>query len=216
MSTMTPADLDNPYWEAVREHIKPSFFALDEHSPGQVARPYLGPDYDADPTTLPDRQRLVSQYSWSITDPDSLAFVAKYSDGRLVDPIAGTGYWGSLLGQLGVDVVCYDIAPGDNLWHKSAPLHMLVQVMDGAAAVAQHADRTLLLAWPPYSEPVGDKILTAYPGQRVIFMGEDEGGCTGDENMFALLAKGWVPVARHTPVQWFGLHDEITVYDRRH
>ncbi|MHA7648694.1 hypothetical protein ACX9NE_00985 [Mycobacterium sp. ML4] len=47
--------------------------------------------------------------------------MARYAEGGLVDPMAGTGYWAYLLAQVGVDLVCYDANPGTALttngWH---------------------------------------------------------------------------------------------------
>ena len=77
-----------------------------------------------------------------------------------------------------------------------------------------HPDRTLLLAWPPYDDPIGEKALTAYAGTRVIYIGEMDGGCCGDDAMFQRLATEWREVAEIRPVQWAGLHDWVTVYDR--
>lgn len=199
----------NPYWDAVREHAREGTRPWDD---GLTVGQLFGVDREL--RDIPDRSRFVSEYSWSITDPDTVAFVAAHSGGSIVDPMAGTGYWGSLLEQLGVDVACYDLNPGDSPWHRSAPLHMLVQKMDGAEAVRKHPDRTLLLSWPPYKEATGVRILAAYSGNRVIFIGEEGGGCTGDANLHAYLEKRWTRVARHRPVQWFGMHDQVIVYER--
>lgn len=156
----------------------------------------------------------MKRYSWTITDPATVAFVAEHSRGRMVDPMAGTGWWGWLLAQVGVDVVSYDLEPGGNHWHEGQPLHADVRALDGVEAVVLHSDRTLFLAWPPYDKPTGVDILRAYRGDRAVVIGEGEGGCTGDDALFAELRRRWTEVASHTPVQWFGLHDVVTVYDR--
>ena len=202
----------NPYWDEVREHIGDDPF----YGPcvGRIGLEVLK-DPDAFAKGL-HRDDFVSKYAWSITDPISVAFVAEHAVGGLVDPMAGSGYWAYVLGQLDVDVVCYDIAPGSNPWHRDIELWVPIETLDGAEAVAKHPDRTLLLAWPPYSVDVGARILRAYQGQRVIFIGEDDGGCTGDEDMHEMLNTGWHQIACHRPIQWWGLHDRITVFERLH
>jgi hypothetical protein len=165
---------------------------------------------------FPNRQSLVRKYCWTIPDPDTVAFVAKHAQGGLVDSMAGTDYWAYLLAQVGVDVVCYDLNPGTALvtngWHGE-DLYAEVRAKDGAEAVALHPDRTLFLSWPPFAQDVGTRILRAYQGKRVICIGEEEGH-TGDEKLRLTLETDWTEVDSHQPVQWWGVHDRVSVYER--
>jgi hypothetical protein len=166
---------------------------------------------------FPNRQLLIRRYCWTIPDPDTVTFVAKHAQRGLVDPIAGTGYWAYLLAQVGVDVVCYDLNPGTALhtngWHGE-DLYAEICAMDCAEAVAQHPDRTLFLSWPPYAQDVGARVLTAYRGKRVIYIGEGQGGGTGDDEMHLILDRDWTEVDSCQPVQWCGVDDRVTVYER--
>ena len=205
--------IDNPFWEAVKDCVAP-----DTLGGNPVVGEYRS-DLSVEETIArtPNRQRLVRKYCWTIPDPETVAFVAKHSQGGLVDPIAGTGYWAYLLGQSGVDVVCYDLNPGValhvNLWHGD-DLYAEVCPKDGAEAAALHPDRTLLLSWPPHGQDVGARILLAYKGNRVIYIGEDRGRATGDDQMHGLLDTNWTEVDSREPVQWWGQHDRVTVYER--
>jgi len=203
--------VDNPYWDAVREQVKVGYLFGETR---QVMRWDLSGDR-IDFEKYPDRHDFVGKYSWTVTDPDSVAFVARHAHNGLVDPMAGTGYWAYVLRQVGVDCACYDLRPRENPWHDGEALWVEVEKMDGAEAVLKHADRTLLLAWPPYSEPAGERVLHAYQGERVIYIGESASGCTGDEAMHDALEDEWEEVDEAVPVQWEGLHDRITVYARR-
>ncbi len=193
--------ITNPYWDAVAD------FVFNDFGDQVIGR------YGIGVPGAPERQELVHLYSWTITDPDSVAFVAKYAGSGLIDPMAGSGYWAYLLGQLGVDVICYDLAPpGKNFWHHTA--HVEIAEMDGAESVLLHPDRTLLLAWPQYNHDSGQRTLAAYPGHRVIFNGEGRGGCTGTDAMHDMIEGSWAEKDRHSPIQWLGVHDRITVYER--
>lgn len=172
-------------------------------------------DYDRWIRDTPQRQEHVRRYSWTITDPATVAFVAQHSGGRMVDPMAGTGWWGLLLDQVGVDVVSSDVDPGGNHWHEGADLWVPIAAAEAYDAVTQHPDRTLFLAWPPYDRPDGVDTVRAYRGLRVIAITEGEGGCVGDDALFAEFDTNWVEVADHVPVQWFGMHDRVTVYGRK-
>lgn len=205
----------NEYWEAVREHVNPtgSLWGTPEVGGIRDIRDYGG-DWERWHRETPQRRELVNRYSWTITDPATVAFVVEHSAGRMVDPMAGSGWWAHVLAPFGVDVVCYDASPGDSTWHKGITLWVPITAAPAVESVPQHADRTLFLAWPPYDSPAGFDALSAYAGSRVIFTHEGDGGCIGDDQLFELLAAEWTEVASHTPVQWFGLHDRIDVYER--
>jgi hypothetical protein len=205
--------ISNPFWEAVKDCVEADSvrgnpvvgeFRLDRSVAESMAR-------------FPNRQRLVRKYCWSIPDPDSVAFVAKHAGGGLVDPIAGTGYWAYLLEQVGVDVVCYDVNPGaelhNNGWHGN-DLYAGVCAKDCAEAAALHPDRTLFLSWPPYAMDVGARILTAYQGNRVIYVGEGRGGGTGDDEMHLILERDWTEVDSRRPVQFWTVNDWVRVFER--
>lgn len=233
-STLGPGPTENPYWDAVRALPGDDITLRYERrwQPRLHAPPPGWPfgRLGGDPNDHgPSREELVRRYAWAICDPASLAFVANHAQGRVVEIGAGRGYWAWQLAQLGVDVVAYDLHPpdrGGNYYHspRTAPdgrpsmepvivYHPVRR--GGAPRAAQHPDRTLLLCWPPYGGSIGWRALRAYTGHRVIFIGEDWGGCTADDRFFRVLARDWVEVATHQPVQWSGMHDQITVYDRK-
>lgn len=194
--------LGNPYWDAVKDHIGPDRF-------------YGTPCVDWGTKRI-DRHELTSRYAWTISSPATVAFIAEHSGARVVDPMAGTGYWAGLLRQTGVDVAAYDLNPPgttDNSFHREGAT--FVDVYQGAAAdtVTLHPDATLLLSWPPYGFDA-TPILRAFAGDRIIYIGEGYGGCCGDDDLFELLGKEWAETAEHDPIQWWGIHDTVTVYDR--
>ncbi|MGS2615108.1 hypothetical protein ACVCAH_11360 [Micromonospora sp. LZ34] len=148
----------------------------------------------------PHRSEYVKRYSWTITDPETVAFVAEHSGGRLVDPMAGTGYWAWQLTQAGVDVAAYDLNPpalhsSANPWHRDTAAHFPVSMADAKDSAALHPDRALLLSWPPYEQSIGVETLGRYAGQRVIYIGEDWGGCCGDDGMFEAFERDWTKLA---------------------
>lgn len=211
MTAATVTALRNPYWDAVKDCVR------TDYDGGPMADPYgRGSDRYGLPPQY-SRHELVSRYSWTITDPVTVAFVAGHITGGLVDPMAGSGWWLWLLSQLGVDCIGYDANPpshGGNTYHKVGIEHVDVLRADAVDAVTVHSDRTLLLSWPPYDDDIGARVLRAYAGRRVIYIGEGEGGCCGDDGMHRMLAAEWREVAEHRPVQHFGMHDWVTVYDR--
>lgn len=211
---ITAADLslvaaDNPYWDAVRADVQDSGMPW---RPG----PTIGGLGNYEPVIR--RDALVGRYAWSVTDPSTVAFVAEHLGPRAIDPIAGSGYWAHVLSQCGIDVIASDIAPPDvakNGYHKPGVTHFPVTMADAADAVTAHAqDRTLFLSWPTYDDPTGARILAAYQGERFVYIGESGGGCCGGDDMWQAIREDWHEVATHRVVQWYGLNDWVTVYER--
>jgi hypothetical protein len=205
--------VNNPFWEAVKDCVEADSFRGNL----VVGEFRLDRTVEENMARSPNRLRLVRKYCWTIPDPDTVAFVAKHTQGGLVDPIAGTGYWAYLLAQVGVDVVCYDLNPGTALltngWHGD-DLYAEICAKDCAEAAALHPDRTLFLSWPPHAQDVGARTLMAYKGKRVIYIGEGHGRGTGDDQMHLILDTDWTEVDSRQPVQWWGQHDRVTVYER--
>lgn len=232
--------MDNPYWRQLEPLVTtdwitggPVVDCMLTSSSGRDAARQLdrvwGQSDDDRRPVLPmtsgivylNRKAFCLRYAWTITDPDTVRFVAENCRPAAVDPMAGSGYWTHLLRQAGVDVVASDLWPpgtGSADWHADAdPWIDHVVEADAADAAAEHADRTLLLAWPCYSCDSGYRCVSAYReagGRRIVYIGEGEGGCTGDDDLHDELAGEWQRVAEHRPVQWSGIHDYVAVYDR--
>lgn len=203
-----PTTYANPYWDTVAE-----FAHHEEYHSWDKGLFIGGYDRDTDRALHLRRNDLVSEYAWTITAPATVEFVAEQCGPRVVDPLAGSGYWAFLLGQLGADVAASDLEPGASRWHRHG-LHVPVAQADAVDAVKAAADRVLLLAWPPYAAPIGAQVIEAYAGDRIVYIGEGDYGCCGDDDMWTLLGSAWHEVAEHRPVQWWGLHDWVTVYER--
>jgi hypothetical protein len=228
----TVSRLSNPYWEAVSRFPRNEIAWHYDHvwEPDWLSVPYE--QYEQAMSAgipLLRRDDLCVQYAWAIPDPASLAFVARALGPQAVEIGAGTGYWASLLSQLGVDILCYDQHPpqlsGQNHWHspRTRDNHALLgetreiffDVREGGTEMAaNHSDRTLFLCWPPLGDPMAFQALQAYQGSRLVFIGESGGGCTADDDFFKLLEETWHCEEDHRPLQWHGVHDYITLYER--
>jgi hypothetical protein len=160
------------------------------------------------------RRKLVTRYSFAIPSPEALAVIAKH--GPIVQIGAGTGYWAHLLRRdYNVDILPFDRNPpslGGNFWPFRREF---VPVLRGTERIlSRHHDRTLLLCWPPMTT-MASNCLRRYRGQRVIVIGEGEGGCTADDEFFAMLAKDWTEAESVDIPRWDCINDHLTVWTRR-
>lgn len=213
--------LNNPYWDEIKDKGVDDIY-------GAMRGLYVSNEIlNAASLLQNSRNDYCRKYSWSIPDPASILFVAEHMRGRCVEMGAGTGYYSWQLVQLGIDMLCYDIAPpdkaSDNDYHSprtgtygeltGETTHTYIPVLEGTPRILHHADRTLFLCWPPMSD-MAFQCLKHYKGDRLVYIGESSGGCTGDDAFFDVLENEWQRVDGHKPVQWDGIHDWIEVYTR--
>jgi hypothetical protein len=226
-SVVAPADLlasqtINPYWDIIRTFPGNDFDWRYDH--------VWSPDWAAafmDGINKPARTELCVEYTWVIPDPLTLEFVAKWLKPSAIEIGAGTGYLAWQLSQLGVDILAFDQKPPhlktDNHWHSprnkkdafyaTRPIFFDVQEGESDALIA-HRDRVLFLCWPPMSD-MALNCLNSYTGHRLVYIGESCGGCTASDEFFDRLESDWEEVATHRPIQWYGIHDWVEVYERK-
>ena len=173
-----------------------------------------------DLNTFRAREVIKDRFSWAIPNEEALDAIAAV--GPIVEIGAGTGYWAWLLQKRGVDVVAYDAAPPHfgcvNHWHRTSESTFTDVLTGGPQEVVPHADRTLMLCWPPYDDPMAERALTLYlaaGGKRLVYIGESWGGCTGD-NAFHTLLRDRMAGERMVDIpQWYGVHDYLAIYGVR-
>lgn len=156
-----------------------------------------------------ERERLRTKYAYAIPDDAAVRGLVELSPS--VEIGAGTGYWASLVFAAGGDIVCYDVAPYKNHWVEGRwhPVNV-----GGPESAAKHPYRALFLCWPPYDKPMAVEALAAYQGRHVVYIGEGQGGCTGDDSFHDALEKGWRELRVLPLWQFGGIHDQMFVYER--
>ena len=157
------------------------------------------------------RRELVKKYAWAIPTPEAIDKCVEHSPNGIVEIGAGGGYWAKLLRESGLEVAAFDTAPHSN--HHVEGEWSEVRY-GGPKKAARFPERTLFLCWPPYDTPMARNTLRAFTGEKFIFIGEDDGGCTGNAAFFKLLAREWEELEYVPLPQWPGIHDGLTVYRR--
>ena len=152
--------------------------------------------------------------SWDWINP-----LAKYLNGKKVlDVMAGNGLISLCLKHRGVDIDACDRATGKN--NKYTTFRAWdYPIMPGedyiiGQAVNEIIYDTLLLIWPEYDGDGSDKIicdnfLVTNPNGEIIFIGENEGGCTGSKDFFeAYELEYFEDIGQHYISSW-GIYDGI-------
>lgn len=194
---------DNPYWDLVR--LMPRDTA--PYGDRWAVDGFKGYG-DGLPSLLHGETQKV--FAWSIPSPADLAWILDLLDGRDVVEIgAGAGYWAWQLRQLGVEVAAVD----NGSW--TFPNSWSAVERGGPDHAALYPGRALLLVWPPYGDAMASDALAAYAGDLVIYAGEGDGGCTGDQTFHDQLGAGWTEVG-HAPhhATFWSVHCWLTAYRR--
>lgn len=159
------------------------------------------------------RHKLVMHYAWAIPDERALEIVGK--KGSVVEIGAGGGYWAALLRARGVEVFAYDPRPGTG--RQSSRVWTDVKI-GWTRPAGEHPDSTLFLCWPAYQSRFAELAVKHYfraGGKRIVYVGEDDGGCCAEERFFRLLRKHYRQVDRRPIPQYSGIHDDLTIWNRR-
>src|SRR5260370_28494852 len=114
--------LVNPFWDTVKEII------LDKRR--RIEHAAL-------------RDRCCDQFSFAVTGPVTLRFVARWVRPRAIEIGAGTRYWAWLLTQMGIDILAFDIIPDLNAF---IPIQC-----GGPELLPELSDTTLFLCLPPFN-----------------------------------------------------------------
>ena len=117
-------------------------------------------------------------------------------DGKVLEVMCGLGSYTAALRSLGVDVRAAD----DMSWMESEKSRYRVwkenawigdiEPYDAVSAVRRYGPQVsfILMSWPPQNDPAARQTLEAMrevnPACRMIYIGEQRGGCTADDSFF--------------------------------
>ncbi len=160
------------------------------------------------------RDIFIERFGFAAPSPEAVKAISQFVGQRKVLEVgAGTGIWARLLSDAGVEVTAVDDWSGKYSHSMRVGTHYPVERVDGVEAVKRHAHQALFLCWPDYCDPIAADALKAFRGDRLIYIGEGELGCTGDDRFHKMLDH-WHQTESVVVPQWPGLHDELTLYKR--
>ena len=189
--------------------------------------------------SIEQRDEAIARYSFAVPNHEAVEAIAERSPHGVVEVGAGLGYWAKILGQRGLDVAAYDIAPPPsdrNQWFAGRDPWFPID-RGGAASVEDHPNQTLLLVWPTRNETWAADALDRHHrggGGAVAVVGEPPGGRTGDDSFHAMLGhlpdclacryrsagsactcsvpELWTRVVEVEIPRWEGVDDVLSIY----
>lgn len=174
------------------------------------------------------RNIYIAKYGWAIPNSAAIkAIVSFMGKDTLLSVGSGKAYWESLIAaELGDKnrVICTDINPGDgdvdigpDYSEEGLPSYgMEVTKMNSATAVLTYTDcNVLFTCWPCFCRSAGFSAIRRFKGDKVVYIGEIRGGCTGDAAFHQNLLRNWDLVERIEIPSWQGIHDSCWLYARK-
>ena len=154
------------------------------------------------------REVCTQRYSWAIPSPKAIDAMRKYLP--IYEIGAGTGYWARLVTNSydSKDYYAYDLKSRNGYtftknWYKIRHKKL------------KNSNRTLFLCWPPYATTMAyDAIIENQP-DKLIYIGEGYGGCTGDDKFHEILENNYEEIEGIAIPQFMGIHDYMTVYKKK-
>ena len=150
--------------------------------------------------------------SWHIPTQELIDHLIAY--GPLVSVGSGYGYTESLAISKGVDIIATDINPTDtNGWCRDGDHSCDVENLEATEAIKKYNDRNVFMAWPPYDTPMAYNVASEMEvGNYLIYIGEEYGGCTGNDDFFEYLTENFEELSDVTIPRWDGIYDSCQIY----
>lgn len=158
------------------------------------------------------RREMRREYSFAI--PTEKAILELVALSPVVEMGAGTGYWSMLIREAGGEVLSFDKYLGEVNKYAFTKSYGVVQQGDENSLQGLGGRYCLLLCWPNYNTNFAYNCVVAFLGNRLVYIGEGEGGCNANLEFFHLLGKDWTVTKNIDLPQWPGLNDRLSVYQR--
>ena len=163
------------------------------------------------------RLTFCMNYSWAIPTPNAIDRLVELFAGKgmILSVGAGRGLWECLLKERGLPVIATDAFKSHDV-ETGGRMFTEVLRMDHLTAIRSFPDATvLMLCWPSYNEEFACVALGHFRGDFLIYIGEEECGCTATFSFFHLLDKEWNLTESIDILNWNGIYDSIQIYERK-
>lgn len=158
------------------------------------------------------RHSFTARMSWAIPSLDAIQAIAEFvGQDSVLEIGAGSGLWAYLLHDAGLEVIATDNHSRNDtaqgIWYHTERIKHTTAIRHYPTC------NVLMLCWPNYNDHMASASLHAFKGSKVVYIGEGEGGCTGDKNFHKALQRDFTHTLVEIP-QWPGLHDYVTLATR--
>ncbi|NMA84055.1 MAG: hypothetical protein GX962_09355 [Epulopiscium sp.] len=157
------------------------------------------------------RERLIEHMGYVLLSKIWIEALSRWiGSRRCLEVMAGTGALTCELRKCGVDIVATD-----NYSWKKCNTWVHVDEIDAVEAVEKYKNvDILIMSWPPYQNDIAFEVLNKMrmvnPDCRMVYIGEEEGGCTANDKFFSLIEEIEDESFHKVKLEfqnWSGIHD---------
>jgi SAM-dependent methyltransferase len=183
-----------------REELLPEEMLQDNNNPFDVSNLTH---------TYVRRYAFIDRFGFCIPMPALIQFLV--SNGPVLEVGAGQGFIARLVQQQGGDIRATDIDP--------AARH--VEKISAEAAILEDKGKSLILSsWPSLNgDWFGEALHGMKSGQKVLYIGEGNGGATASETFFDQIGDTLIPLSlpegHGFNYRFQGIHDTARLFERR-
>jgi hypothetical protein len=161
------------------------------------------------------RRLFTNLLAWAVPSPEAIATIQQFVGSTPILEIgSGRGLWAHLLQLNQVSVIPTDQTPRQMTFTQ-------IESIDATAAVEKYLQPggCLMTCWPDglssYATDAVKRGLDKGLLEKVIYIGEPRDGCTGDDEFHAIMEKQFTLVQQVKITQWWGIHDDLRLYQRQ-
>ena len=90
-----------------------------------------------------------------------------------------------------------------------------VEELSAEQAIEKYQDaNVLMILWPSFNDDFAVNALRNFTGNKLVFIGEGQGGCTADYAFYDELSENWENCNHICLPNWEGIHDYCSFYQR--
>lgn len=178
------------------------------------------------------RRKFQSNFSWAIPSVKAVKSIVDFSNNETIYEIgAGKGYWAYFIDKMKGKIKCFDNPEcvfhyfqspkqndcGQNITDISqfktfypvdfcTPKEVFKKCKEASV---------LMLCWPEYDKDWAYEYLKKINPKKLIYIGEEYGGCCANDAFFDCLEKNYKEIGFTDIPQWEGIHDYCFFYERK-
>lgn len=164
------------------------------------------------------RDECISRFLFAIPTLHAIKELTKH--GPFLEVGCGTGYWAYEIMKSGGHVIPVDPKPLSDVRLQATHQHVPIDRVTGTEALKKYGAKglTLFMCWPSLNVRWVSDTLAMYldmGGQKVAYIGEGHGGCTGDDRFHEILEEYFEEIEEIPILKWYMIHDHLTVHKRK-
>jgi uncharacterized UPF0146 family protein len=166
-------------------------------------------------TSIIVRQIFVKYFSWAIPSVESILEIKKFANNeQILEVGAGNGLWARLLKNAGCNIFATDNFSTHNTDKAAIKRYIEVEFLSNSQAIQKYNEANVLfLCWPP-TNSMSDESIKLFKGNKLIYIGEGNGGATGSDEFHSILWDDWKVVGNIIIPRWNIVNDQIYLYER--